>query len=100
MHDYFDISFENDCITFLRGCECTSFTVTDNRVLNQINNNITEVEIEEAITKLKNNKAPGLDRIKAKCIKYVIFFKPHLQMLFNYVLNSENYPSSQRGTRI
>ena len=41
MQEYFDISFENDCITFLRDYECNSFTITDNPGLNQFNSNIT-----------------------------------------------------------
>ena len=57
-----------------------------------VNNNITCEEIASTVKKLKSNKAPFVDLIRAECIKENIDFL--LGMLLNFVLNSEIYHDS------
>ena len=99
---YFDLEFEKHCNDFLNDYRDEDTLLLKSPTLEMFNSNITEDEIVQAVRKLKNNKAPGLDFIKAECIKDNInFFKKHLQVLFNYILNLEDYPVTwAEGLRI
>ena len=56
---------------------------------------IKDKEILNCISKLKNNKACGLDSIKNEMIKSVAsIFLPCLNKLFNLIFSSGLYPSS------
>ena len=51
-------------------------------------------EVEKAITKLKNNKSPGLDNISNEMLKVSqIYMNPCLLKLFNAVFRSGHYPN-------
>ena len=59
------------------------------KTLKIINNEITEKEVKNAITKLKCKKAAGFDGITNEMIKA----SPILTSLFNLILTSRHFPS-------
>ena len=63
--------------------------------LSDLNINISIEEIEHAISKLKNAKAPGIDGITNECIKKSSpVLIPLLHHLFNCILETGTYPDS------
>ena len=63
--------------------------------LTALNGPITEREIQDTITKLKNNKATFSDKIKNEMIKAGLSsLMPIYKKLFNLVLNSGSFPDS------
>jgi hypothetical protein len=62
-------------------------------VFNQLDYTITQEEIRQAVRKLKNGKAAGLDNIKNEMIKAGVneLIGP-LTLLFNNILSTGNYP--------
>ena len=63
--------------------------------LTALNGPITEREIQDTITKLKNNKAEFSDKIKNEMIKAGLSsLMPMYKKLFNLVLNSGSFPDS------
>ena len=101
--EYFDFEFEEQCEFFLEKFDKdSSNAMLDPEDITLFNENITLEEISFAISKLKANKAPGIDLISAECIKSnVEFLKHHLEFLFNYILNIGSYPEKwAEGLRI
>jgi hypothetical protein len=100
---YFDLDFERECEKMLEGFDNeSSICIISEPMLNILNDNITVEEVTNAVSKLKNKKAPGLDLIPAECVKCIIdFIKPHLVELFNYILSKEEYPDTwSEGLRL
>ena len=58
-------------------------------------NPITDIELDQLIDNLDSKKAPGLDKISNKLLKYVyVSIKPFLLKLFNNSLEHGCYPES------
>lgn len=77
---------ENDLHTKLKKLE-------ENVIFNELDFSITEKEVTDAITKLKNNKTPGLDDISNEMLKYSNSIARTLMVkIFNKILLSGNYP--------
>ena len=65
------------------------------RTFNLLDALIKEKEIFNCISKLKNNKASGLDSIRNEMLKAgATILMPCMNKLFNLILSSGNYPSS------
>uniref|UniRef100_A0ABM0MQP8 RNA-directed DNA polymerase from mobile element jockey-like n=1 Tax=Saccoglossus kowalevskii TaxID=10224 RepID=A0ABM0MQP8_SACKO len=64
-------------------------------LINILDQNISQLEIQTAISALKNRKSPGEDNITNEMIKTGtnVLIKP-LQKLFNHILNSGHSPSA------
>ena len=75
-----------------------SYSNLENELKNlssQAFNPITETELDKLIDNLDSKKAPGLDKISNKFIKYVyVSIKPFLLKLFNNSLEHGCYPES------
>jgi hypothetical protein len=64
------------------------------KIFNELDVSISQEEISKAISKLKNNKSPGLDNITNNMLKRgQQRLLPCLQKLFNSCLTSGNYPT-------
>ena len=62
---------------------------------------ITEEEVKNSISSLKNKKATGLDNISAEMLKSGInHLSPCFTKLFNSILNSKTYPENWRYSTI
>lgn len=65
------------------------------RNFNELDFHISKAEISKAISKLKNSKSPGLDKISnnmLKCAQNELL--PSLEKIFNACLTSGNYPKN------
>ena len=65
----------------------------ENQVPNILNENISIIELNDAINKLKKNKAPGIDGIVSEYIKLAApILSPVLVMLCNKILKLQHFP--------
>ena len=65
-----------------------------NKTFTQLDFKITEKEVVQAISKLKNKKSSGLDGIKNEMLKTgQIYLVPCIVKLSNTILSSGTYPS-------
>lgn len=72
---------------------CTSLPINHQRDTTCLDKPITELEIQNQISKLKNKKATGIDYISNEMIKNgrISLIKPMVK-IFNNVLNSSTFP--------
>lgn len=78
----------------LNSLEILLDTMEKQITFNELDIKISTKEISKAISKLKINKAPGLDNISNNMIKSGhVTLIPSLQKLFNACLTSGNYPT-------
>ena len=74
--------------------EKLKFLEQNNLNFSMIDNKITNAELQDAFSKLKSNKSPGLDNISNEMLKASQhFINPCLLKLFNAIFTSGEYPS-------
>lgn len=56
-------------------------------------NPFTAIEIRNAVSSLKNNKAPGCDNIKAEHLKYAPSTHQHIANILNKIAETGEYPN-------
>jgi exonuclease III len=101
---YFDRVYEQQAEEFLNKYDRGELqsTIDNTLELEILNHNISLQELENAVKKLKSGKSAGLDMIPAELVKYNIdHIKSDLLLLYNYVLNTGDYPATwAEGLRV
>lgn len=83
--------------SFLDYIQCSLPVLEQNMSQGQLDYEISDKELENAITKLKNGKAVGPDKISNEMIKHGgSHFHGALKLLFNRVISSGCYPKNWR----